>query len=107
MRINLRLAAMVTTLLCAGCASESHDELTAEAYHLVPLGTPAKQAQAAFASAGFACVKSYIPGKGDIMCDRGQYGFLAACTQHVLLSLDEQKSNVATVDVTGPYCAGM
>ena len=66
---------------------------------------PVQQAQDAFASAGFQCVKSYISGKGDVMCEKTQTAF--TCVQHVLLTFDAQKSNVASLDVTGPYCAGL
>ena len=106
-RINFKLAAMAIALLCAGCAVETHDELIAEAQRLAPPGMPTQQAQAALMSAGFNCGKSYVVGKGDIMCDRMQSAFIAGCVQHVLLSFDAQKSSVASLDVTGPYCAGL
>jgi hypothetical protein len=104
-RINL-VVAMTLASFCASCAVETHDELSAEADRLGSPGTPVRQAQDAFTSAGFQCVKSYISGKGDVMCERNQGAFMAACVQHVLLTFDAQKSNVASLDVTGPYCAG-
>ena len=105
LRIKLIVAITVASL-CAGCAVETHDELSAEAYRLGPPGTSVRQAQDAFTSAGFQCVKSYISGKGDVMCDRMQGAFIAGCVQHVLLTFDAQKSSVESLDVTGPYCVG-
>jgi len=109
MRIRLGPAAIVTALLCAGCAvgRQSHEELTAEVQRLALPGTPAAQAQAGLASAGFSCGRNYTIGKGDIMCDRDERAFLLTCVQHVLLSFDAQKSSVANLDVRGPYCAGL
>jgi hypothetical protein len=98
---------IATALLATGCAAETHEELTTEAARLAPIGAPVQQARSALESAGFTCVKSYIVGKGDVMCDRSQTLLSAGCVQHVLLTFDASIATVAHIDVTGPYCAGL
>ena len=86
---------------------QTHDELSAEAYRLGPPGTSVDRRRTRSRQPVFQCVKSYVSGSEDVMCDRMQSAFIAGCVQHVLLTFDAQKSNVASLDVTGPYCVGL
>ncbi|WP_161389679.1 hypothetical protein [Croceibacterium xixiisoli] len=100
----------LSSLALAGCAAETHADLSEEVAGLVKPGMPLDEARAALEKAGYRCGPSQLAGDDPAatLCSRERsHHVVSTCVQQILLTPASEGARVQGLDVREPQCTGV